>query len=388
MKSFDFKGEISSSKSYFNRALILSHYKNSLHIEGKSESRDVLYLQKALQSLNAELEVGEGGTTFRFLSFLVSRKPGIWKLKGSSRLFARPQLELKNILNSLGVEVTLSIDSIIIDSDGWKKSELIHLDLSQSSQFASGLILNSWGLPFELSLQLSREKVSDGYLEMTLDLVRRAGMKLEQKDDFIKIPAHQEIQIESVQVEPDVSSAFVVASLAAGRGHCEIKNFPFQSLQPDLVFLDLFEKMQVPIEKSGDTLIVNRALEMKPIEVSLKKAPDLFPVFCVLLTKTKGRSQIYDTPQLIHKESNRLQKTSELLSFMKVEHEVQKDGIVINSSGRHHHEFFEFDPDQDHRLAFAAALAKSFGYRTRIKNPQVVDKSFPGFWNLIGGGPG
>jgi 3-phosphoshikimate 1-carboxyvinyltransferase len=73
---------------------------------------------------------------------------------------------------------------------------------------------------------------------------------------------------------------------------------------------------------------------------------------------------------------------------MNVEHQLHDDGITIKSLGRHHHQFFEFDPDQDHRLAFAGALAKSFGYRMRILNPRVVDKSFPSFWNLIGGGPG
>jgi len=279
-------------------------------------------------------------------------------------------------------------DNIEIKSKGWEKTDLVKLDLSQSSQFASGLILNAWNLPFDLNLQLSEERVSDGYLDMTLDLVKKAGMKVELKENRIRIASGQKINISHVMVEADVSSAFVVASLAAGRGHCEIEKFPFESLQPDVCFIKLFNEMNVPLEKRDVTLIVDRALEMKPIEVSLRSAPDLFPVLCVLLTKSKGQSRIYDTPQLIHKESNRLEKTSELLRLMNIDHQLHSDGITINSKGRHHHGFFEFDPDQDHRLAFAGALAKSFGYRVRILNPQVVDKSFPGFWNLIGGGPG
>jgi 3-phosphoshikimate 1-carboxyvinyltransferase len=262
------------------------------------------------------------------------------------------------------------------------------LDLSQSSQFASGLILNAWGLPFELNLELSQERVSDGYLDMTLDLVKKAGMKIELRDNRIQIPSEQKVMINKIEVEADMSSAFVVASLAAGRGHCEIKNFPFESLQPDICFVKLFKKINISCERQGDSLVVDRALEMKPIETSLRRAPDLFPVLCVLLSKAKGQSRIYDTPQLVHKESNRLQKTAELLGLMNVEHQLHDDGITIKSLGRHHHQFFEFDPDQDHRLAFAGALAKSFGYRMRILNPRVVDKSFPSFWNLIGGGPG
>ncbi len=388
MKTFEFKGEIDSSKSYFNRALILSHYKPSLKIMGRSNSLDVIHMKSAIESLSPEMNIGEGGTTLRFLSFLVSRKPGTWKLKGSPRLFSRPQSDLKEILNQLSVKVQFSEDSVLIESKGWQEVKNLSLDLSKSSQFASGVILNSWKLPFDLNLTLSEKKVSDGYLEMTLDLVQKAGMKIIRDKNLVRIPANQEIKADSITVEPDLSSAFVVASLAAGRGHCEIRNFPFESLQPDLYFVELFEKMNVPVEKLSSILKVNRVTDMRPIKISLRNAPDLFPVLCVLLTKAKGQSQIFDTPQLVHKESNRLEKIAELLGLMKVPFELQKDGIIINSSGYHHHQFFEFDPDQDHRLAFAGALAKSFGYRMRIKNPTVVDKSFPGFWSLIGGGPG
>lgn len=388
MKSFDFKDEISSSKSYFNRALILSHYKKDLQIKGQSQSQDVLYLKNAVAHLNSEMFVGEGGTTLRFLSLLVSRIPGTWKLKGSYRLFSRPQEELKSLFNQLGVDLDFQSDSIEILSRGWVPISLIKLDLSKSSQFASALVLNAWDLSFDLNIQLSEERVSDGYFNMTLDFVQKAGMTLIVEKNLIKIPAGQKIRIDSVVVEPDLSSAFVVASLAAARGHCEISNFPFESLQPDLFFLELYKKMNVPIDRRENCLIVDRANQLLPIETSLRNAPDLFPVLCVLLTKAKGQSRIFDTPQLIFKESNRLQKTAELLTLMKVEHQIEQDGIVINSTGFHHHEFFHFDPDHDHRLAFAAALAKSMGYRMKISNPQVVDKSFPGFWNLIGGGPG
>ena len=116
MKSFNFKGEVSSSKSYYNRALILSAYKKDLQIFGQSTSRDVVFLKSAIQEVKSEMNVGEGGTTLRFLSFLVSRKPGVWSLKGSSRLFSRPQAEIQKILGALGVEVDLKPDSLLISS--------------------------------------------------------------------------------------------------------------------------------------------------------------------------------------------------------------------------------------------------------------------------------
>lgn len=389
MKHFEFKGELSASKSLLNRALILKAYAPNLQIVGASESRDVQFLKAALKSQNNEFQVGEGGTTLRFLALYLSRKPGQWKISGSARLFSRPMKGLTNLLTQLSVSFQVHDQSLILQSEGWKTPEIIQVDVSESSQFASSLILNSWDLPQNIKIEFSKNRVSDGYLEMTLNLVKQAGLKFEV--DFnqnISIAAHQKVEIHHLTIEPDLSSAFIVGALAAARGHCEIQNFPNPSLQPDQIFVDLFEQMNIPIKLEKSSLIISRAQDIKPIHVSLNSAPDLFPVLCVLLSKARGESEIYDTPQLIFKESNRLQKTSELLSLMKVQHQLQRAGIKIFGSVNHHHEFFEFDSDHDHRLAFAAALAKSMGYRLKVNHPEVVDKSFPDFWNLISGGPG
>jgi 3-phosphoshikimate 1-carboxyvinyltransferase len=389
MKHFEFKGELSASKSLLNRALILKAYAPELKITGDSNSRDVQFLKAALDSSGSEFQVGEGGTTLRFLALYLSRKPGQWKISGSARLFSRPMRGLTNLLSQLSVSFQVQDQSLILQSQGWKIPETIQVDLSESSQFATALILNSWHLPQNLKMEFSKNRVSDGYLEMTLSLVKKAGLHFElDANQNLLIFANQKLEISELTVEPDLSSAFVVAALAAARGHCEIESFPNPSLQPDHIFVELFQKMNIPTKFENKSLVVSRAESIAPIRVSLNSAPDLFPVLCVLLSKAKGESEIYNTPQLIFKESNRLQKTSELLTLMKVRHQVQSAGIKIFGPASHHHEFFEFDSDHDHRLAFAAALAKSMGYRLKINHPEVVDKSFPGFWNLISGGPG
>ena len=389
MKHFEFKGELAASKSLLNRALILKAYAPELRIVGDSNSRDVLFLKEALKSSETEFQVGEGGTTLRFLAIYLSRKPGQWKISGSARLFSRPMKGLTNLLSQLSVSFQVQEQSLMIHTQGWKIPDVLQVDLSESSQFASSLILNSWQLPQNLKIEFSKNRVSDGYLEMTLNLVKKAGLKFEiDLNQNILIAAHQEVKIDQLNIEPDLSSAFVVGALAAARGHCEIQNFPSPSLQPDHVFVDLFKQMNIELKFEKSSLIISRTQDIKPIKVSLNSAPDLFPVLCVLLSKANGESEIYDTPQLIFKESDRLQKTSELLSLMKVRHQVQSAGIKIFGPASHHHEFFEFDSDHDHRLAFAAAVAKSMGYRVKINHPEVVDKSFPGFWNLISGGPG
>ncbi|MFN8790711.1 MAG: 3-phosphoshikimate 1-carboxyvinyltransferase [Bdellovibrionales bacterium] len=388
MKTFNFQGEVESSKSYFNRGLILQSYRPNLVLKGRSRSRDVVFLREALQGEGTNFEVGEGGTTLRFLAFRLSRKPGEWKLRGSRRLFSRPQKELGTLLSQLGVEMSLHEDELRLKSSGWKPVEEVQVNLSQSSQFASGLLLNAWELPFDLRLRLSQERVSDGYLKMTLSLLEQAGMKLHRTENGVVVPKGQSVQISELFIEPDVSSAFVVATLAAVRGQCRLENFPKKSLQPDLAFVDIFKQIGVPLQWEGSTLCIQRAQELSPLRTSLRNSPDLFPVLAVLLSRASGESLICETPQLAYKESDRLAKTSELLTFMQVPHQVKSDGMVIRGPRRHHHQYFQFNPDEDHRLAFAAAVARSAGYRLRVLHPEVVDKSFPDFWTLISGGPG
>lgn len=388
MKTFEFSGTLQSSKSLLNRAQVIQAYHPDLQIDGHSQSRDVQFLKAALSAKGHHFDAGEGGTTFRFLAFYLSRLPGQWKIKGSSRLMSRPSQTMVDLLTQLSVDqIAFKDNSMTFVSRGWKVPDRLHVDLSQSSQFASGLLLNAWGLNQDLILELSKTRVSDGYLDMTLQMLKQAGMQIEVFSEGLRVPKKQMVLASSLVVEQDLSSAFVVAALAAARGSCTIPQFPMNSLQPDRQFLDFFRSMNIPYTLSDGVLQVQRAEKIQPLRASLRSAPDLFPVLCILLSKAQGESHLFDTPQLIHKESNRLLKTSELLTKMKIQHQLEEGGIKIQGAP-HHHEFFEFDPDEDHRLAFAAAVAKSMGYRLRVLHPDVVDKSFPDFWSLISGGPG
>jgi 3-phosphoshikimate 1-carboxyvinyltransferase len=103
-----------------------------------------------------------------------------------------------------------------------------------------------------------------------------------------------------------------------------------------------------------------------------------------LCSQAEGKSVLYGAPHLKAKESDRIQKTSELLTVMQITHQAKSDGIEIQGkvSASKPSTRIKFSPDQDHRMAMAAALAKSFGYNLHIQTPEVVQKSFPQFWQL------
>ena len=394
MAPFSYQGVIPASKSLVNRALIVQSYFPNLKLEIDSQSEDVLHLQAALAKIsgrterytNADLFCGDGGTTLRFLALRVSRIPGDYVLTGTDRLFARPQGELISLLKQLGVQAQLLSNSVRIQSKGWSQlGKDVVVSQSESSQFLSALFLNAWGLSRDFKVKVVGTRRSDDYLKMTIGLLQKMGMQIEQSADHFLILANQKSLFSEFALEPDLSSSFSVAAAAALCGQAHFLNFPFASLQPDLSFLKIFESLQIPLVRRPDSLFVNRALAMNGIEVNVGSCPDLFPVLAVLCSFATGTSLLFGAPQLKNKESDRIEKSFELLTKIGIKAEKLDDGIrIFGNPNLQPQGITNFDPDHDHRMAMAAGILKLKGFKIEIKNPQVVNKSFPNFWNTIG----
>jgi 3-phosphoshikimate 1-carboxyvinyltransferase len=398
---FRFKGQISSSKSILNRLLILKSYEPSLIITGDSRAEDVVKMQSALaQLLKGEVaDCGAAGTTLRFLALRAARLPGHHHLSGSLRLFSRPQRELEKIMEQLGCQAEFGPQRLTIRGQGWVVPDGgLVIDRSISSQFASSLILNAWGLDQPLKVSFVGEPVSEGYLQMTLDLVRKAGMNYQVSESGeITIPAASKVSPGAFEVEPDLSSAFSIAALAALSGEAEIENWPEKSLQPDAVFPEFLQQMGCEIEKrsqSGSSLgslVVRmpRQGALSPLAVDLRDCPDLFPVLATLCAFADGVSRLQGAPHLAYKESSRIEQTAELIRMIGRRAEEVRGGLEIHGSphskltGSKASGVVDFDPVQDHRLAMAAALARLGGPPIRILKPEVVNKSFPEFWSIL-----
>lgn len=389
---FSFVGEVPVSKSWLNRAQVLKHFNEDLELPN-SESEDVTYLKKALTELSSgqtEFDLGLGGTSFRFFIMAASRYSGCFKVKAHERLLARPQNELKNILQQLGVELGFHADRVEIKSDGWKNFHNITCHADQSSQFASALLLSAWHLPDILQVHIQKPVVSAGYLEMSLELVRKAGLmfqKTESESEIkISVAPRQSVKEKFLQPEADISSAFSLIAAAVVGGRAQITNWPSHSLQPDLKFVEILRQMGIDFEIEENVFQISSAKEWRSVDADLSGAPDLFPVLAVLCSMAQGNSTLYGAAQLHHKESDRIEKTHELLSLLGFQSEILPDGLKIYGAPNKNDQpiSVEFDTANDHRMAMAAALYKLRGFAIEILNPRVVDKSYPNFWKDVG----
>ena len=390
MALFKYRGTISASKSLYNRALIVQSYFPVLELEGDSQCDDVMYMRKAITEIKDRSKIlcGEGGTTFRFMTLRASRQMGVHALYAAPSLMKRPHDDMIDILKQLGVQAKIKRDGLLMVSEGWKRPRKpLQVGTSISSQYASGLLLNSWLLPFPLDIALTGDLRSQSYLLMTTDFLTKMGMKILADSKRLVVPEEQRLTKLNYRVDSDVSSIFSVAALAALFGTADFLNFPQSQNQPDLAFIEIVRQMGVTLEMSPEmTLRVSKASVLKGVEANLGQCPDLFPVLAALCAFATTPSRLYGAPQLAHKESNRLEKTSELLKLMGVSHQLNSDGMTIQGGiDLKTVAPFQFHPAHDHRMVMAAALFAKAGAPIEILQRDCVNKSFPEYWTIWGG---
>ncbi len=393
---FSFQGPLPPSKSLLIRHLLLTLYEPRITLLATSQCSDVLAMQRACAAFRTAdpagqnvIDCGEAGLILRLLLSYAARRGGDFLLTGSPRLLERPHTPLVLALRQLGVQVEPVAGAhgaaLRVQSSGWQRPQgPLRLLGGLSSQFASSLLLNAWGLPFPLSIECDSEPVSEGYLQMSIDVARRFGMAVAEKRDaarmLLEVSAEQAIRPGAGAAEADVSSAFAVAAIAAVAGRALISNFPEKSLQPDHCFVELLRRMGAKVLLSEKGLVVEKADKLMAIEANLSGAPDLFPVLAVLCSLAGGRSLLFAAPQLRAKESDRVATTAALLSALHRQHVPRDDGMEIWGQPLQEAErsrAVSFDATGDHRLVMAAAVARWAGFPIAIRGLSAVHKSFP-----------
>lgn len=393
---FSYHGKLASSKSEVNRALIVQSFFPEMSLKYQVDSDDIRFLETAIRDFRSgkqEFNLGEGGTSFRFFALRISREKGRFQVRASPSLLRRPQNELVEILRQLGVMAAMTADGLVIESEGWViPREGLVIQTSESSQFLSAVLLSSWGLGVPLSIRVSGESVSHSYSEMTLRMLKKMGLDINVNDRGYLVGGgvdsggygSEVLKDQSWVCEPDMSSVFALAAAATINGDIKIDNFPLNSDQPDSVFVKILTDMGAKIVLESGVLSVSKSKNLRGGNFHLRDTPDLFPVLAVLCAFATFPSVLEGAPHLRHKESDRIQKTGELLQLMGVDFEATNDGLRIFGGPKKLGEPCRFDCSSDHRMAFAAGLFLLAGAQIELVGASSVAKSFGEFWKIIG----
>lgn len=400
--------EIPGSKSYTNRALVMAALtKGPVTLFNPLYCDDTAVMIAALKTLGLrietfpdqiivhddisivqnksyELHANDSGTTIRFLLALLCLIPGTKILKGSARLNERPIKDLVDSLSLLGAKIDHlekhGQPPLKIYSSSLNPGSDVTIDASMSSQFFSSLLMVA-PLLDGLTIRLRDNPISRPYINMTIQAMREWGINVLQTGErSFHIPRDQQYQKKQYRIEGDFSSAGYFFAIAALTGSTiTLKNLNAHSIQADQKFLNILEMMgnKINIEVEGITIIGQQIL---PLALNMEECPDQVQTVAVLAAFAKGITTISGVRSLRLKETERVQALKNELAKMGIRAEDTHDTLTIYGGSP---QAAVIDTYGDHRMAMAFAVAGTQLPGMKICNPEVVNKTFPSFWDKL-----
>ncbi len=358
------------SKSYSHRALIAAALAGAgselIHL---ADSKDIAATRRCLDALAAPgdalplLDCGESGSTLRFLIPVALALRGGARFTGQGRLMERPQKPYFDLFDAKGVFYGQQ-DGVLTVRGTLPPGEY-RLPGDVSSQFVTGLL---YALPLlrggASRIVLTSPLESRAYVDMTVEVMERFGVRAEETADGWAVPGAQSYRPHSLTVEADWSQAgFFYAARGLG------SDLDIQGMNPD--------------SAQGDRIIVPYCALLArdgDVELDVSQCPDLVPPLAVRAAVRSGSTRIVNAARLRIKESDRLATVTAALNALGARVVEYPDSLTIHgvdalAGGA------DVDCCNDHRIAMMAAVAA-----TRCKEPvtllgaQCVDKSYPAFW--------
>ncbi|MBF45476.1 MAG: 3-phosphoshikimate 1-carboxyvinyltransferase [Flavobacteriales bacterium] len=374
------------SKSISNRALIIQALcQPKPKILNLSQSSDTQSLVQALQTTSKTIDIGDAGTSIRFITAYLSQQKGSYILTGSDRMKERPIGHLVEALNSIGADINY------LEKDGFpplaingKALEGGKLDISTSvsSQFVSALLLIAPTLQKGLSLSLKGKLLSKPYIKMTLDIMKYFGIQSTWIKNTIKVESQKYIA-KDLKVESDWSAlAFILQIISIAKSaQVSISGLSKNSWQGDIYVLSLFKNFGIQYEFKNEKLFLsnNKDLLSGNFNVNLIDTPDLAQAYCCSLSALSKSAKIKGLNNLKYKESHRLKALH--LEFNKIGQlsRYYEDTMELEASILHA-PTDSFNSHNDHRMAMCLAPFALL-FEIKIKNVEVVNKSYPSYWN-------
>ncbi len=387
--------ELPLSKSISNRALMMHAISGGKVSTGPiSQADDTRLLQKLLEQIaegkDHELHAGNAGTVYRFLLPYLCNTPGEWTLDGDERMRERPIGPLVDALFQMNAEIDY------LGKEGYPPLRIrgrklqggeVFIDTSLSSQFTSALMMIGPVLENPLKLGLYGSGVSIPYNYMTARLMRAAGIEVSIDLPYIEIPVGT-FRAAELPHEADWSAAmpwYSVVALSRG-GQLTIRGLDEESMQGDRVLADYGRLLHVDTEFRSNGVILKKDPYFNLERVAnfdLSACPDLAPGLIVTAAAKGFAGEFIGLSTLKNKESDRLEALATELGKNGIKCRFTDDTFFLESSQMNIRE--PFNTYGDHRLAMAFAPLAMLGKPISIHTPEVVSKSYPGFWKDLEG---
>jgi len=355
-----------------------------------SDDYEITGVGGAFPVKRAELFLGNAGTAFRSLTAACALSDGEYVLKGVARMHERPIGDLVDALRLLGARIDY------LGQEGFPPLQIhpatLTGDTTQvrgnvSSQFLTGLMM---ALPLRqrsTSIEVVGELISRPYIGITLAMLHRFGVAIEQDGwQRFTIPAQARYQSPGeIWVEGDASSAsYFLAAGAIGGGPVRVEGVGRDSVQGDVRFADALALMGAQIEM-GPNWIEARSPKngrLNAIELDCNHIPDAAMTLAVAALFADGVTTLNNIASWRVKETDRIAAMATELRKVGATVEEGTDYIRITPPANLLPNAV-IDTYDDHRMAMCLSLVTLGGVPIRINEPACVNKTFPTYFKVF-----
>jgi len=409
------EGEVNlpGSKSLSNRALLIAALaEGTTTITNLLDSDDTRHMLNALKALGVsytlsedktaceivgnggpfvcrkplELFLGNAGTAMRPLCAALTLGEGEFILTGEPRMKERPIGHLVDALREAGADIVYleneGYPPLKINANGLRGGE-VEIDGTISSQFLTALLMAAPMAQEDMTITIKGELVSKPYIDITLDIMKRFGVEVRHSNyTSFTINARQRYKSPgSYMVEGDASSAsYFLAAAAIKGGTVKVTGVGKESIQGDVAFADVLEKMGAKVEW-GDTYIAVTRNELHPIDMDFNHIPDAAMTIATTALFTEGTTTLRNIYNWRVKETDRLSAMATELRKVGAIVEEGEDYLRITPPKQLKHA--AIDTYDDHRMAMCFSLLALDPVSVTINEPECTAKTFPTYFDVL-----
>jgi 3-phosphoshikimate 1-carboxyvinyltransferase len=403
---------IPGSKSITNRALLLAALADGPStLTGALFSEDTDYMAGALNALGipvradasaetfhvegaggrlpaaeADLFIGNSGTSARFLTAALALGQGTYRLDGVPRMRERPIEDLLDALRQLGADARsengTGCPPVVVRAAGLPGGTA-RMRADVSSQFLSGLLMAAPGSRDGVTIGIEGDLASKPYVDITLRMMRAWGVEASNEAyRRFHVPGGQTYTARDYAVEPDASGAsYFFAAAAVTGGRVRVPGLSADSLQGDAAFVDVLEGMGCAVERGTDYLEVCGPTRLCAVDVDMNAISDTVMTLAAIAPLAGGPTTIRNVRNIRFKETDRLAAVATELRRLGVEVEEREDGLTIQPAASLTPA--EIETYDDHRMAMSFAITGLRAPGISIQDPGCVAKTFPDFFRRL-----
>ena len=394
------------SKSISNRVLLLAALAaGETEVTGLLDADDTRVMRDALSALGvrfsgsktvgvggifpvkqANLSLGNAGTALRPLTAALALSGGEYRLAGVARMHERPIGDLVDALRAIGARIDYAgkegFPPLFIHPAKINAS-LVKVRGDVSSQFVTALLMALPLLQKETTVEIAGELISKPYVEITLNVMRRFGVEV-TRDEWrsFHIPSAMYRSPGRIFVEGDASSAsYFLAAGALGGGPVRVEGVGRSSIQGDVRFTEVLEKMGAEVSIDDDAIEVKGKGRLRPIDMDMNHIPDAAMTAAVLALFADGPSRLRNIGSWRVKETDRIAAMAAELRKLGAMVEEGRDFLAITPATLK--PGVAVDTYDDHRMAMSFSLVCLGGVPVRINDPGCVAKTVPDYFDAL-----